>query len=141
MSGKGRFVERYDGDELYSVPTDRHHIFHERVMWHTGKISKKIRQTHEFIPRLEKPVHRHLHDTCPVVPTMGYLAMLRVANGFDLVQGDTLGSLENVMRGVEVVENDNRFPDLERRLAGLMVESLDMQRLVLRGNIVETPKF
>lgn len=116
---------------------DRHHILHERTIWTANKTAKKLRQTHELIPEIDRHAHVDLHEASPIVPILGHHALMRIGHAFDVVPGDTLGSLDNLMLAVEkTIIRDTRVHWVERQLGGLVLASLETQKPYLVDGVI-----
>lgn len=114
---------------------DRHHINFGRREHELRAESRMIRETPSLIPLMERGAHTELHKHCPAVPVLGYHALMRVARDFD-PSPDTFESLENLMFAIESAARHPRMHELERRMADIAIESLDLQRPFIRAGIV-----
>jgi hypothetical protein len=106
---------------------DRHHILHDRRSWSVRPESLKLRNTPSLIPRIDRDVHEALHEDCPPVPTLGVYA---VRNTLELFHptGDTFRDMDSLMMAMNKGTKDPRFHPLERDLAGLAIEAIELQR-------------
>ena len=117
------------------VRADRHHILHERVEWTARQQAADLRERPELVPRIDRSVHEELHRIAPAVPLLGYYALCRVNKLYEPVPGDTIASMDNLLFAIEDAGKHPKAHRVERAIAGLAIEALEIQRAVLRGNV------
>lgn len=107
---------------------DRHHILFDRVAWTQRPESKVLRRSESLIVTLDRDTHNELHKHCPSIPALGFYALQRVNRDFEPVYNDKLASVDNLMLAIEESAKHPKTHEIERRLAGLAVWALDLQR-------------
>jgi hypothetical protein len=112
----------------------RHHILHERWSWTARPDAKRLRDTPSLIPNIPRDIHDELHDKCPHVPLLGSYALRNVA-GIYVPTGDTLKDMDGLMSCIERASRNPRAHLIERDLAGLAIEAIDMQRPYIIGGL------
>lgn len=114
------------------VVFDRHHLIHTRSDWTSNKTAKRLRDTPELVPRIDRQLHNEIHRQAPAVPLLGYHALYRVSRDFETAE-TSWESLENLMRVIEQASRSPKSHRIESQLALLAVESLDIQRVILKS--------
>lgn len=117
------------------VRFDRHHINHGRLEHELRPESRMIRETPSLVPLMDRGIHTELHKHCPTVPVLGYHALMLVARDYNPTD-DTFESIDNLMLAIESAAKHPRAHELERRMADIVVESLELQRPFIRAGIV-----
>jgi len=115
---------------------DRHHILFEKALWTTRKETMKLRQETMLIPPLDRDVHEALHRDCPIVPAMGYHAIVRTVGTFRAVPGDYLGTMDNLFQSIEQACNHPAVKSIEYDLGGLVIGAIEMQKPFIRDGLV-----
>lgn len=114
---------------------DAHHILHHRQEWRLRPDGLRLRENPVLIPVIPREVHNAIHANVPSVPLLGFHALRRVAREFEPVPGDTLTSMENLMDAMEVARRDPRAHPIEKDLAELAIEAVDLQRPYIREGL------
>lgn len=115
---------------------DRHHILHSRKAWSSRDEALYLRERPELVPRLDRDAHEELHRVAPEVPLLGHHALAAVHRLYE-PGDDTMGSLDNLMGAIEKSAHHRKAHRVERLVAEAALEALDIQRAILRGNIVD----
>lgn len=115
---------------------DRHHILHSRKAWSSRGEAFELRERPELVPRMDRDAHEELHRIAPEVPLLGYHALAAVHRTYEPGDG-TMNSLDNLMGAIEKSARHRRSHRVERLVAEAALEALDIQRAILRGNIVD----
>lgn len=110
----------------------RHHIAFERTAWTSRPDAAAIRSTPSMIRTIDRIDHNELHIQCPPVPLLGAYALRSVAHGF-IPHTDTFKTIDALLGAIQAASRHPRAHELERRLAGLTMESLELQRNFLKG--------
>lgn len=95
----------------------------------------KLRGIPSLIPTIDREVHEELHRECPPVPLLGAHALRGVLNRFTPTN-DVLRDMDGLMSAIEQSTRDYRFHPIERELAGLAIEAIDLQRPYIIDGIV-----
>lgn len=111
---------------------DRHHVIHTRVDWTSSPPARRLRNTPELIPRIDRELHEEIHSQSPAVPLLGYHALYRVNRDFEPAR-TTWETIENLMRVVEQASRHERSRPIESELALLNARALDIQRLIFKS--------
>lgn len=114
--------------------SSRHHIMHEGWAWTARPDAKRLRDTQSLIPRIPRDVHNELHAHCPHVPLLGSYA-LRSINSIFVPTGDTLKDMDEIMSCIERASRNPRAHMVERDLAGLAIEAIDLQRPYIKKGL------
>ena len=122
---------------------DRHHIVHNRAEWNLRPAGAMIRREGTLIPEMPRTLHNLIHSECPSVPLLAVHSLERTAQMFRPGR-DTLESMDNLMSAIEKSVDHPRAHELERNLAMLAIEAIDLQRpyiqeLYSRRNAVVIP--
>lgn len=127
---------RYDGymRNKHKNYQDRHHILHHRQEWDLRPESAALRGDPSLIPLIDRTVHEELHRVSPAVPLLSYHVLVRVLNLYE-PQRDVIDSMDNLMLTIDHAARHRRAHRVERGIANLAIEALDIQRAVLRGNL------
>lgn len=107
--------------------TNRHHILYHAKEWSLRPYAKSMRETPSLIPNMDRLVHEELHMNCPPVPLLGYYALEKTRSNFNPT-GNTLDDMDGLMSAMEKSTRWERFHPLERELAGLAIEAIELQR-------------
>lgn len=122
------------------VRRDRHHILHTGMEWNLRPETRSLRETPQLVPLIDRQVHDEIHRIAPAVPLLSYYVMKRTVSRFE-PQPTTIRSLDNLMICIEEAANHRRAHPLERDLAHVAINALDIQRAILRGNVIEPLEF
>lgn len=114
---------------------DRHHINYPRQEHSLRPQSLYIRESPSLIPLMERDAHTALHAECPAVPVLGYHALARIVRDFD-PSDDVFRSIDSLMTAIETSAAHPKAHELERKLAEIAVQSLELQRPFIRAGIV-----
>lgn len=115
---------------------DKHHVLNPRQEWTLRPQAEFLREQPTLVPRIERSIHEVLHRVTPPVPLLGYYALRTVANDFTPGR-TTVESIDRLCSSIEYAAEHPRAHPLEFELAELAVNALQLQRNVLRGNVVE----
>lgn len=122
------------------VQKDRHHVLHLRREWSLRPETAELRETPQLIPLIDREVHEELHRVSPPVPLLSYYVMKNTVARFE-PQATTLATIDDLMISIEQAAQHERTHRLERQLAAIAIETLDLQRGILRGNVYELTKL
>jgi hypothetical protein len=114
---------------------DRHHILHYRQEWTLRPGAEKLRESRPLVPTLPREVHNEIHANCPPVPLLGYHALARTVKLYRPLMGDTLGSMDNLMFAIEEAADHPRSHPIERDLAELAIQAVDLQRPYIKEGL------
>lgn len=115
---------------------DRHHILNSRVEWTLRPHAAKLRGTPSLIPTLDREVHEELHRECPPVPLLGAYALRGTLERF-VPTHDVLRDMDGLMEAIERSSRHRMVHPIERDLAGLAIEAIDMQRPYIIDGIIK----
>lgn len=119
---------------------DAHHILHSRLDWNLRPQSRALRAYPALIPRITRSGHEELHRNVPPVPLLGYHALMRVKSSFECGP-DTLSSMDNLMFAIEEAAEHPRAHPLERDLAYLAIQSIDLQKPYIADSLPSTRRI
>ena len=115
---------------------EKHHVLFNKREWEARPQYKDLRNNGGLIVPMEREVHNELHRNVQLVPTLGYHGIMAVHREFYRGRG-YIESLDNLMFAVESAKNNERLSGIERGLAGLALEALDLQRPFIIEGVVE----
>jgi hypothetical protein len=121
------------------LTTNRHHIMETRSDWSSCPNAKRLRNTQQLIPVMEIEPHNELTENCPIVPLLGFKTLQIVACEFQPF-GGTLKSIDKLLIAINEASKHHSIHKIERDLAQLSMQAIEMQIPYLRGNIVN-PKY
>lgn len=121
--------------ELDGYNSSRHHILETRKDWESNSQASKLRHTHELIPRIDQDAHDSLTLNCPIVPLLGYKALDIVVADFKPGVG-TLDSIDKLLISINKVTQTKSIHKIERELAELAMQSIELQIPFIKGNII-----
>ena len=110
---------------------DSHHILNNRVEWTARPEAKKLRESQGLVPKIDRELHDEIHRNCPPVPLLGFYALKRTLREFQ-PHPDTLISMDNLMFAIEIAGGNPKAHNIEKELASLAVQAIDLQRAFLR---------
>lgn len=119
---------------------DAHHILHYRREWTLRPPAQKIRENHNLIPRIDRQAHVEIHRECPPVPLLGYHALQRTVKLWEPA-GGTIKSLDSLCSAIDASASNSLSHPLERELAYLTIEALELQRPFLVDALKELTIF
>lgn len=109
---------------------NRHHIIHPRRPHTIYEESKQLRNSRLLIPRLDKDIHEELHQNCPEVPLLGYVALKRTLIAFNSTFAhSSLEAVDNLQFSIDRATKHEGY--VQRELGELAIYSLDMQKQYL----------
>ena len=108
-----------------------HHLFFDRKSWGLRPDGQRIRESRPFMVRMDNSVHDELHRVCPPVPVPDYFALQRISRStnFNL---PTLEAVDSLRFATEEAIRHPRAHDIEKALAGLMLDAIDVQMPFVR---------
>lgn len=112
-----------------------HHVLHEAWAWDSFKAAKQLRDVRSLIPRIPRDIHTDLHEACPHVPILGAHALLGVQRHFEPT-GFVLDDMDGLMSAIEKASRNPRAHMLERDLAGLAIEAIELQRPFIKEGLI-----
>jgi len=110
----------------------RHHILFERTAWMSRPDAARVRSARSLIPIIDRVDHDVLHEHCPPVPLLGAYALRSIAQDF-VPQDDTFKTIDALLAAIHAASLHPRAHQLERRLADVAIESIELQRNFLKG--------
>lgn len=116
------------------VKQDRHHILHTGAEWNLRPETRMLRETPQLVPVIERPIHDEIHRLSPAVPLLSYYVMKQTVSLFE-PQATTVETIDNLMMAIDTSGNHYRAHRIERELAQLAIQTLEIQRDILRGNV------
>lgn len=117
------------------IRRDRHHILNNRVEWTARPESARLRETPILVPTLDRTVHEHLHRYTTPVPPLGVYALQRVVRDF-VPTNDVFQSIDNLMTSIEGAANHPKAHELERELAYIAIDAIDLQRPFIKEGLI-----
>lgn len=84
---------------------------------------------------LDRSVHEHLHRYTTPVPPLGVYALQRVVRDFKPSR-DVFQSIDNLMTSIEGAANHPKAHALERELAYIAIDAIDLQRPFIKEGLI-----
>ena len=108
-----------------------HHLFFDRKAWALRPDGQRIRESRPFMVRMDNSAHNELHRVCPPVPVPDYFALQRISRStnFNL---PTLEAVDSLRFATEEAIRHPKAHDIEKALAGLMLDAIDVQMPFVR---------
>ena len=115
---------------------DRHHVLFNKREWESRPQYKELRQNSGLIIPIDRDVHNELHRSVSQVPVLGYYGILAVQKEF--YRGRThLDTLDNLMFALERASEHGRLSDLDKGLASIALQAVDIQRPFIVEGLIE----
>lgn len=115
---------------------EKHHELFNKREWEAREQYKDLRNNGGLIVPMHKEYHDELHKSVRLVPTLGYNGIMAVHREF--YRGRSyIDTLDNLMFAVESAKNNERLSSIERGLAELALDALDLQRPFIQEGAVE----
>lgn len=115
---------------------DKHHVLHYRQEWTLRPNAERLRESPPLIPEIPREIHNEIHANTPAVPLLGHHALLHTAKFYRPIPYDTLGSMDNLMFAMEEAARHERAHPIERDLAELAIQAVDLQRPYIREGLL-----
>lgn len=109
------------------INRDRHHILNPRLEWSLRPAARRLRGMPALIPRIDREAHEALHEHCPPVPLLGVYALMGTLERFEPT-GYVPDDMDLLMQSIEKATRHRKVFALERDLAGLAIEAIELQR-------------
>lgn len=117
------------------MANSRHHILFDRHSWCSRQEARYLRGQPLLIPHIDEYIHTELHNNCPIVPLLGYHALIKVASCFEK-GSNTLQTLDKLLCCIDDVAGHYKTHYIERDLADLTIESIKLQIPYLKDSQV-----
>lgn len=127
-------------DAVYSQRAGKieaHHVLFPRKWWTLYEPYQRTRETGLLIPKIDAITHNALHRTVTVVPVPDFQTMSRVAKDFIPLRDDPIGSVEALRDSFDRVTQYEGTNSLQRNLAGLTMNALDLQLKFIMDGLVK----
>lgn len=115
---------------------DGHHILHHRQEWTLRPEAAALRESPPLIVEIPRSLHNEIHKNVPPVPLLGHYALFRTLRAYNPVQGDSLASIDNLLLAIEEAARSPKSHAIEKTLAELAVEAIDLQRPYIKQGII-----
>lgn len=118
---------------------DRHHVLFNKREWESRPQYRELRENAGLIIPMDREVHNELHRAVSQVPVLGYYGIMAVHREF--YRGRThLQTMDNLMFALETASEHNRLSDLDRSLASIALQAVEVQRpFIVSGEIKRDP--
>lgn len=120
---------------------DAHHILHHRQEWTLRREAESLRESPPLVPRMNREAHNELHRDVPPVPLLGHYALLRTVRSYEPAYGDTMTSVDNLMFAIEEATRSPKAHQIEKDIAWLAINAIDLQRPYLRDDVADRPQY
>lgn len=115
---------------------DKHHVLFNKREWESRPQYKELRQNSGLIVPIDREVHNELHRNVTQVPVLGYYGIMAVQKEF--YRGRThLDTVDNLLFALESVERHPRLSDLDKALAGIALQAVEIQRPFIAKGLIE----
>lgn len=113
----------------------RHHLIHSQRQWSAEPIGQALRSQPSLIFRIRSETHNLLHDETPAVPLLGYHALRGTFQRYEPTH-DATKDIDGLCLAIDRTVRGQRFHPLERDLAGLAIEAIQLQRPYIMDGLV-----
>lgn len=107
---------------------NRHHVLFPKAIHEATEVGSELRSTRLLIPTMDADIHADLHNEVQIVPVLNHHMASRVLY---LMQGSvantSIQAMNEYMYAVEEAMNHPKTNDLDKRLGGLVIDSIDRQ--------------
>lgn len=107
---------------------DRDHLLFYRPEWSLNALARTLRNNPMLIPHLDREVHEAKHADVAFVPLLGRFTLQRVVKDYRAVQGDYVGSLDELISTIDDTRRVNTLPADERRYSEATIDALERSR-------------
>lgn len=115
---------------------DKHHVLFNKREWESRPQYKELRQNSGLIVPIDRDVHNELHRSVSQVPVLGYYGILAVQREF--YRGRThIDTVDNLLFALEKASNHDRLSDLDRSIASVALQAVDLQRPFILDGLIE----
>ena len=115
---------------------DKHHVLFNKREWESRPQYKELRQNSGLIVPIDRDVHNELHRSVTQVPVLGYYGIMAVQKEF--YRGRThLDTVDNLLFALESVEGHPRLSDLDKALASIALQAVEIQRPFIVEGLIE----
>lgn len=114
---------------------DCHHLLNTARQWNAEPIGKKLRENGSLIFRIDREVHEELHREVPPVPLLGHYALLGTIQRYQ-PSYDPTKDLDALCLAMDKTVRGSRFNPIERELAGLAMEVIQLQKPFIYEGLV-----
>lgn len=116
---------------------DRHHVLFNKREWESRPQYKELRENSGLIVPIDRDIHNELHRSITQVPVLGYYGIMAVHKEF--YRGRThLQTIDNLMFSLERAQEHPRLSEIEKGLAGLALQAIELQRPFIIEGIQNT---
>jgi hypothetical protein len=132
----------FDASKFDKAYTERagkieaHHVLFPRRWWTIYEPYQRTRETGLLIPKIDAITHNALHRTVTIVPVPDFQTMSRVSKDFIPVRDDPISSVEALRDSFDRVTQLDGTNTLQRNLAGLTMNALDLQIKFISDGLV-----
>lgn len=120
---------------------DRDHLLFYRPEWCLNALSRALRNNPMLIPHLDREVHEAKHADVAFVPLLGRFTLQRVVKDYRAVQGDYVGSLDELISTIDATRRVNTLPADERRYSEATIDALERSRPYVVEGLVLPDRF
>lgn len=106
---------------------NNHHILFSRRQWEAEPLGKRLREDGSLIFNMDMGTHQELHAHVPQVPLLGHHALLGTFNRYNPTYNPTK-DIDGLCIAIERSSRHPRAHRLERHLAGLAIEAIQLQK-------------
>lgn len=111
--------------------TTKHHLLFPAAEWMLRPEASYLRQQSSLIPRIRNEGHVYLHSVVPLVPMLGYRT-LTAAMHLWTPEEDTMRDIDGLCLAIGKAATHQKSHQIEKDLAGLTIEALQMEKAVLQ---------
>ena len=119
-----------------AVP-ERHHLLYDKVVWGSQEYGRKLRTCYWLIPLLHPTIHQTIHESLASVPLPDRYAQRNIWMGFEPVENDYLGSIDNLLFSIEAANKHPRTSRLDKQLTYLAMCAIELQKPLVKEGLIK----
>lgn len=114
---------------------DRDHLLSTARQWNGEPLGRRLRQNPSLIFDVDREIHELKHRECPPVPLLGHHALLGTLNRYNATY-DPTKDIDGLCLAIDRATKGDRFHQIERDLAGLAIEAIQVQKPYIYEGII-----
>lgn len=103
--------------------------------WSAEPIGKRLREQSSLIFTISRENHERIHKETPPVPLLGYYALLSTLHNYEPAY-NPVKDIDGLCGAIEKATRTPRAHQIERDLAGLAIEAIQLQKPIIFEGIL-----
>lgn len=88
------------------------------------------------MPTISREVHEELHSKAPIVPLLGYHALIRTASDFKAQEGDYMRTIDELLFSIDRSIQHPKTKFVEAELAQLTMRAIEIQKPFIKQGLI-----